>query len=149
MDDYLQNTILCKFSRTIQMKLIQLSLLLFLSQFAVAQQTETKYLSGKGADDTVEWQFNCSAGMNSGKWTTIAVPSCWEQQGFGSYNYGHDKFENRLNETGTYKYKFAIPANWKNRQVVIVFDGVMTDAQVKINGKLAGPIHQGAFYQFR
>lgn len=131
------------------MKLIQLSLLLFLSQFVVAQQTETKYLSGKGADDTVEWQFNCSAGMNSGKWTTIAVPSCWEQQGFGSYNYGHDKFEKRLNETGTYKYKFAVPANWKNRQVVIVFDGVMTDAQVKINGKLAGPIHQGAFYQFR
>ena len=47
--------------------------------------------------------------MNSGKWTTIAVPSCWEQQGFGAYNYGHDKFEKRLNETGTYKYKFAVP----------------------------------------
>ena len=131
------------------MKLIQLSLLLFLSQFVAAQQTETKYLSGKGADNTVEWQFNCSAGMSSGKWTTIAVPSCWEQQGFGAYNYGHDKFEKRLNETGTYKYNFVVPANWKNRQVVIVFDGVMTDTQVKINGKLAGPIHQGAFYQFR
>jgi len=131
------------------MKLIQLSFLLFLSQFAVAQQTETKYLSGTGADNTVQWQFNCSAGMNSGKWTTIAVPSCWEQQGFGAYNYGHDKFEKRLNETGTYKYKFKVPVSWKNHQVVIVFDGVMTDAQVKINGKLAGPIHQGAFYQFR
>src|SRR5660398_222357 len=102
------------------------SLLLFLSQFVVAQQTETKYLSGTGADNTVQWQFNCSAGMNSGKWTTIAVPSCWEQQGFGAYNYGHDKFEKRLNETGTYKYKFAVPVRWKNRQVVIVFDGVMT-----------------------
>lgn len=132
-----------------QMRLIQLSILLFLSQFLFAQQTEIKYLSGTGADNTVEWQFYCSAGMNSGKWDKIAVPSCWEQQGFGAYNYGHDKFDKRLNETGTYKYKFAVPSNWKNRQISIVFDGVMTDAEVKINGKLAGPVHQGAFYQFK
>jgi hypothetical protein len=131
------------------MKLIQLGFLLFLSQLLFARQTEIRYLSGTGADNTVEWQFLCSAGMNSGHWTTIAVPSCWEQQGFGAYNYGHDKFETRLNETGTYKYKFPIPSGWKNKQIVIVFDGVMTDAQVKINGKLAGPIHQGAFYQFK
>ena len=130
-------------------KLIQLCLFLFLSQFVFAQQTEIRYLSGTGADKTVDWQFLCSAGMNSGKWTTIAVPSCWEQQGFGAYNYGHDKFEKRLNETGTYRYKFTVPANWKNRQIAIVFDGVMTDAAVKINGKPAGPIHQGAFYQFK
>ena len=25
----------------------------------------------------------------------------------------------------------------------------MTDAEVKINGQLAGPVHQGAFYQFK
>lgn len=25
----------------------------------------------------------------------------------------------------------------------------MTDTEVKINGKLAGPIHQGAFYRFK
>jgi hypothetical protein len=131
------------------MKLISLCLFLFLNLFSQAQKTEIKYLSGTGADKTVEWQFFCSSGMNSGKWTTIAVPSCWEQQGFGAYNYGHDKFEKRLNETGTYKYKFDVPSIWKNREVVIVFDGVMTDAEVKINGKLAGPIHQGAFYQFK
>jgi hypothetical protein len=131
------------------MRLIQLSILLFLSQSLFAQQTEIRYLSGTGADHTVDWQFNCSAGMNSGKWTKIAVPSCWEQQGFGAYNYGHDKFDKRLNETGAYKYKFSVPANWKNREISIVFDGVMTDAEVKINGKLAGPVHQGAFYQFK
>ncbi|MCX6238865.1 MAG: hypothetical protein NTY07_15105 [Bacteroidia bacterium] len=131
------------------MKLIQLCLVLFVSQILFAQQTEIRYLSGTGADKTVDWQFLCSAGMKSGQWSTIAVPSCWEQQGFGAYNYGHDKFDKRLNETGTYKYKFSVPASWRNKQIVIVFDGVMTDAQVKINGKLAGPIHQGAFYQFR
>jgi hypothetical protein len=131
------------------MKLITISLFLFISQIFFAQQTETQYLSGKGADKTVDWQFLCSAGMNSGEWTTIAVPSCWEQQGFGAYNYGHDKFDTRLNETGTYKYTFSVPANWKNKQIKIVFDGVMTDALVKINGKQAGPVHQGAFYQFK
>ena len=31
----------------------------------------------------------------------------------------------------------------------IVFDGVMTDTEVKINGQLAGPVHQGSFYQFK
>ncbi|MEI6138803.1 MAG: glycoside hydrolase family 2 TIM barrel-domain containing protein [Mariniphaga sp.] len=131
------------------MRLIQLIALLLINQLLFAQQTETRYLSGTGADHTVNWEFLCSAGMNSGKWTTIAVPSCWEQQGFGAYNYGHDKFEKRVNETGTYKYNFSVPSTWKNKQVVIVFDGVMTDAQVKINGTLAGPIHQGAFYQFK
>ena len=131
------------------MRLIILSLFLSLSVFVLAQQTETRYLSGTGAENTVDWQFYCSAGMNSGQWETIPVPSCWEQQGFGSYNYGHDKFEDRLNETGLYRYAFSIPENWKEKQINIVFDGVMTDAEVKINGKLAGPVHQGAFYQFK
>jgi hypothetical protein len=114
-----------------------------------AQETCVQYLSGTGADNTVDWDFFCSSGMQSGKWTKIAVPSCWEQQGFGSYNYGHVPLKDRLNETGTYKYTFAVPASWKSQEVQIVFEGVMTDAEVRINGTLAGPVHQGAFYEFR
>ncbi|WP_071596994.1 glycoside hydrolase family 2 [Niabella aurantiaca] len=114
-----------------------------------AQETQVKYLSGTGADNTVDWDFLCSAGQRSGKWTTIAVPSCWEQQGFGAYNYGHVPLKDRLNETGTYRYAFTVPEDWKHRDVHIVFEGVMTDAAVRINGKPAGPVHQGAFYEFR
>ncbi|ANH83579.1 hypothetical protein A8C56_23705 [Niabella ginsenosidivorans] len=114
-----------------------------------AQQTEVRYLSGTGADNTVDWDFYCSAGMQSGKWTKIAVPSCWEQQGFGAYNYGHDPLKKRLNETGTYRYQFMVPENWKRFEVQIVFEGAMTDATVRINGRSAGPVHQGAFYEFR
>ena len=132
-----------------RMRLFYLINLLLLNLSIFAQSTETIFLSGTGADFTVNWDFYCSAGMNSGKWTKIAVPSCWEQQGFGAYNYGHDKFDKRLNETGTYKYKFVVPSNWKNKQVLIIFDGVMTDALVKINGVQAGAVHQGAFYQFK
>ena len=36
----------------------------------------------------VEWDFYCTGGNNSGRWTKIGVPSCWELQGFGTYQYG-------------------------------------------------------------
>ncbi|MGV8096109.1 MAG: glycoside hydrolase family 2 TIM barrel-domain containing protein [Mangrovibacterium sp.] len=131
------------------MKLNQLILILFFPGLLFAQKTEIRYLSGTGADNTVTWEFYCSAGQNSGKWTTIQVPSCWEQQGFGAYNFGRDELEGRLNETGTYKYRFTVPSSWKGKQINIVFEGVMTDARVKINGKPIGPVHQGSFYQFK
>ncbi|WP_448634937.1 hypothetical protein [Pedobacter panaciterrae] len=60
-----------------------------------AQQTKVVYLSGTDKDNTVKWEFFCTKGMNSGKWTEIPVPSQWELQGFGGYNYGHDK-KNRM-----------------------------------------------------
>lgn len=53
-----------------------------------AQNTETLYLSGTGLGNTVTWDFYCSGGMNSGKWSKIEVPSQWELQGFGEYTFG-------------------------------------------------------------
>lgn len=114
-----------------------------------AQQTEKLYLSGTGSDKTVQWEFFCTAGMNSGKWTTIPVPSCWELQGFGKYDYGFAKDSVRGKEKGLYKYNFTVPSKWKGKRINIVFEGSMTDTEVKINGKLAGEIHQGAFYSFK
>jgi hypothetical protein len=114
-----------------------------------AQQTTKLYLSGTGNDHTVNWEFFCTSGANSGKWTTIPVPSNWELQGFGKYDYGFVKEVNKGKEQGLYKYNFKVPAEWKNRKVNIVFEGSMTDTEVKINGKLAGEIHQGSFYVFR
>ncbi len=112
-------------------------------------KSEIQYLSGTGKDTTVDWQFYCSEGMNSGVWTTIGVPSCWEQQGFGGYNYGQDNLTTRHKEFGLYKHEFLATEDWENKTIEIVFEGVMTDAEVKINGKLAGEIHQGAFYEFK
>jgi hypothetical protein len=113
-----------------------------------AQETQTQYLSGTGNDHTVNWQFYCTAGRQSGKWTTIPVPSNWELQGFGKYNYGLDKDSVKGREEGLYKYTFRVPSGWKDRTVNIVFDGSMTDTRVKVNGRSAGVIHQGAFYRF-
>ena len=130
-------------------KLVILLFLLFTFYFSSAQQTQTKYLSGLGKDDMVNWDFYCTAGMNSGKWTTIGVPSCWELQGFGKYDYGFAKDSIRGKEKGMYKYQFDVPSSWKQKQVNIVFEGSMTDTEVKINGQSAGATHQGAFYSFK
>ncbi|WP_282136766.1 glycoside hydrolase family 2 protein [Seonamhaeicola maritimus] len=135
-------------------RLFSLALIIFFifSSGLIAQnQTEIKYLSGTDKDNTAEWDFYCSDGMQSGKWAKIGVPSCWELQGFGYYNYGRDfKISKPYHkEYGLYKHTFQVPKDWKNREVKIVFEGVMTDAEVKINGKLAGAIHQGAFYEFK
>ncbi|MFZ0283496.1 MAG: glycoside hydrolase family 2 TIM barrel-domain containing protein [Bacteroidales bacterium] len=111
-----------------------------------AQKTELLYLSGTDKDHTLKWDFFCTNGRNSGKWDTIGVPSNWELQGFGSYLYGKT---NIANEKGLYKYEFAVAKNWKKKKVYIVFEGSMTDTEVKINGKSAGPVHQGAFYRFK
>ncbi len=127
-------------------------LLLVLSIFTevvFAQHTQVQYLSGKGKDDVVMWDFMVSGGMKAGVWSKIPVPSNWEPQGFGKYNYGFDKEANKGKEVGTYKRKFKIDRDWKNKQINIVFEGVMTDAHVKVNGQSAGPVHQGSFYTFR
>ncbi len=112
-----------------------------------AQKTEVQYLSGLDKDHTVQWDFFCTNGRNSGNWSRIAVPSNWELQGFGSYLYG--KTNMTVNEKGLYKYEFAVSTNWKRKKVYIIFEGSMTDTEVKINGKSAGAIHQGAFYRFK
>ncbi len=117
------------------------------SEELLSQQTIIHYLSGTGKDHTVTWKFMVNRGMNSGKWSTIQVPSCWEQQGFGTYNYYEDKIN--PDEKGFYKYKFKSSALWKNKTVKIVFEASMTDTEVKINGQPAGPVHQGAFYEFK
>jgi hypothetical protein len=112
------------------------------------QETKQIYLSGHGINDARDWDFFCTDGRNSGVWTKIPVPSCWEQYGFGTYNYGHDVDEIRGKEKGFYKIDFPVQEDWKNKTIHIVFEGSMTDTEVKINGKPAGPKHQGGFYRF-
>ena len=52
-------------------------------------------------------------------------------------------------EEGFYKYEFPIAAADQGKTIYIVFGAAMTDTEVKINGKSAGPIHQGGFYEFK
>lgn len=128
---------------------------LALTSTAMAQgslYTQRQYLSGTGCDDMVQWDFYCTGGNNSGKWTKIGVPSCWELQGFGNYQYGM-KFYGKAfpdgiaDEKGMYKYEFTLSEEWKNHHIDLVFEASMTDTEVKINKRKAGSMHQGAFYR--
>ena len=105
------------------------------------------------------WDFYCTAGMQSGAWKKIAVPSCWELQGFGVYNYGQvfrprkgEPFTSHpgfASEQGKYRTDFTVPAAWQGRVVRIVFEGVMVRTEVFINGQSAGPAHEGGFCEFK
>jgi Beta-galactosidase/beta-glucuronidase len=130
---------------------------LFLTSFLYAQKTDKEtliqFLSGKGADDAVAWDFYCTDGRNSGKWSKIMVPSCWETQGFGQFQYGITFYgkpfpDGIAKEKGQYKHEFEVPASWRGKSIRLVFEASMTDTEVKVNGRKAGEKHQGAFYRF-
>ncbi|PTX91083.1 glycoside hydrolase family 2 TIM barrel-domain containing protein [Opitutus sp. ER46] len=109
--------------------------------------TQRQYLSGRGPKDAVTWEFTVTGGRRAGEKATIPVPSNWELHGFGSYHYGQQKVKS--DEHGLYRTRFQLPAEWEGRRLWLVFDGVMTDAVVTVNGRQAGPIHQGGFNRFR
>jgi len=108
--------------------------------------TEKMLLSGEGSENPVLWDFYCDKGENCGKWSKIEVPSNWELQGFGDYDYGMNGEKN--SEQGIYRRNFEVSPHWRNKAVHIVFDGVMTDATVLVNNQQVGEKHQGGFYRF-
>ena len=113
-------------------------------------RSAVQYLSGTGSDSTVTWDFRVSGGRKAGVWSTIPVPSNWEMQGFGTYKYSDDWSKTPAPDSvGEYRHKFAVPAAWRGKRVTIVVGASMTDTDVRINGRSAGPIHRGGFYEFR
>lgn len=125
-------------------------LFLLLGSVARAAETETQYLSGLGKDDPVKWEFMCDKGQNAGKWSSIGVPSNWQLQGFGIYEYGQPTPAGGWPRVhGIYRRTFTTPATWRAKSVFLKFEGVMTDTKVTINGKSAGPVHQGGYYAFK
>jgi hypothetical protein len=110
-----------------------------------ADATDVVYLSGKGSDDAVPWDFMINSGRNAGRWSKLPVPSNWELFGFGTLAYGF----NPSTEVGTYRRHFELPARFAGKRVLLVFEGALTDTSVTLNGRSAGPLHQGGFYRFR
>src|SRR5690348_5011505 len=93
------------------------SLALTASALGATTETQVLPLSGMGdpGEAPIYWDFRLDTGRGSGKWTRIAVPSCWEQQGFGAYYYGtqgrgkSDDDPVIPKETGTYRRAFQVP----------------------------------------
>lgn len=88
-------------------------------------------------------------------WETIAVPSNWQMEGFGTPIYTNITYpyknnppyiqpqqgytnEKEVNPVGSYKRTFEIPENWDEKEVFVHFDGVYSGMFLWINGKKVG-----------
>ena len=119
-------------------------------------ETERVYLSGRGCDDAVDWEFEIDRGARAGEKATIPVPGCWESHGFGVLQYGNylkgpDKKYRTVDPeccTGVYRHRFAAPEGCDGCHVDLVFQAVFTDCEVSLNGERLGS-HQGGFYPFQ
>ena len=71
-------------------------------------------------------------------WGTIPVPGCWEVYGFSQpmYNYPDTL-------TGYYRTSFTIPKEWRGKQVIIRFDGVLRGYDLWLNDKYVGTWESG------
>ncbi|MFC2089506.1 glycoside hydrolase family 2 TIM barrel-domain containing protein [Bacteroidota bacterium] len=91
--------------------------------------------------------------FNTKKWNDIKVPSNWQMEG-----YGHPKFRNvalsfesdppnipdYYNPAGCYVRSFTLPSSWKEREVILRFEGIKSASYLWINGKEVG-YNQGGF----
>lgn len=88
-------------------------------------------------------------------WKEIPVPSNWEMQGYGTPIYTNQNYpfrnnppfiqpqkgytaEKEPNAVGSYRRDFTLPADWKDKEIFIHFDGIYSAAYVWINGKQVG-----------
>ncbi len=92
-------------------------------------------------------------GFNVKNWDDIKVPSNWQLKG-----YGHPKFRNvaltfesnppnipdYYNPVGCYKRMFNVQPGWKNKEVMLRFEGIKSASYVWVNGKRVG-YNQGGF----
>jgi beta-galactosidase/evolved beta-galactosidase subunit alpha len=83
---------------------------------------------------------------NSDSWDAIPVPSCWQMHGYGHPHYANVQFPFPVdppyipteNPTGSYLRDFYVSSDWKNRKVVLRFDGVDSSFHVWLNGQEVG-----------
>lgn len=93
-----------------------------------------------------EWKLKVVRGGRADKnvpfvdasWGTIAVPGCWEAHGFCKPRYNYPD-----SLTGYYRTSFTLPEGWKDKQVVLRFDGVLRGYELWLNGKRVGTWESG------
>lgn len=71
------------------------------------------------------------------EWKPIVVPGEWAMQGFKVDSAGF----------GGYRKVFALPEDWKDKRVMLRFDGVASECRVYVNGTEAG-YHLGGMTAF-
>ena len=99
-------------------------------------------------------------GFDDSDWFDIEVPSCVELSGFGSPGYTNVRYPHAnlshptnaafatirdrqsgkpdYNPVSSYRTRFTVPESWKDRRVILRFDGVYSAYYVWVNGKRVG-----------
>jgi len=81
-----------------------------------------------------------------GAWKPIAVPGCWQMQGYGKPAYTNIRmpFPNtppvvpEANPTGVYQRRLEVPADWRDRRIVIQFGSADSVLYLYVNGIAVG-----------
>ncbi len=79
-------------------------------------------------------------------WDSLAVPSCWQMHGYGHPHYTNVVYPIPVdppyvpteNPTGAYRTQFSVPEHWRDRRIVLRFDGVDSAFTVWVNGAEVG-----------
>ncbi len=75
-------------------------------------------------------------------WDEIKVPGAWTMQGYDRPHYTNIKMPYKelppnvpeQNPTGLYRRDFTVPSAWKDRRIILRFDGVESCFAVRVNG---------------
>ena len=109
--------------------------------YPVRDQMYTQSLNGT-------WKFKLISGLtipsncktwidnqfDDSSWDNIVVPGNWETQGFKLPEYGKDLEE----YIGLYRTTFNFSPAWKNKHLILRFDGVHFGYECYVNGKKVG-----------
>ena len=136
--------------------------------FSDALEPETPYKMSLNGDWRFSWVGDPArrpldfwkADFDDADWATIDVPSCVEMRGYGSPIYTNIRYPHKdvsnpadkdfakildrdsgtpdYNPVSSYRRTFAVPEAWKDRRVILRFDGVGSAFYVWVNGKKVG-----------
>ncbi|WP_261387913.1 glycoside hydrolase family 2 protein [Chitinophaga pinensis] len=122
--------------------------LLVMALHAMAQSAEIQYLSGTGSDDTVNWQFSVPPAVMPVNGRRSPCPPAGNYKALVNMTTGSQKIVSVEKSAVCINIVFRYLLHGKEKSEHR-FEGVMTDATVKVNGVSAGPTHRGAFYAFK
>jgi beta-galactosidase len=92
-------------------------------KFCLTENTQTQLLSEFFKTD-----------FNDDKWNRISVPSNWEMQGYEEPHY----YRPDPLRIGLYRKNVTLPKTWKDRQVIVHFEGISFGYTLYVNGEKAG-----------
>jgi beta-galactosidase len=84
------------------------------------------------------WQFAYLPGEKPARPdldATITVPGHWELQGFAEPTYGTKELPAGM---GFYRRSFRVPSNWTGQRIFLLFEGVLSGFEARVNGTPIG-----------